>query len=113
KWRDYSGVEVTREDFASDLHNSSNFNYQWRIGHIGKPVDAKEWCMTPPPVTAYHNPPLNDINSPAGILQPPFYSPSIDPAVNYGSIGIVIGHEMTHGFDDEGSKYDGHGNVRD
>ena len=112
-WRDYSGVAVTRNDFASDLHNATNFNYQWRMNHIGKPVDEKEWGMTPPTVNAYYDPPLNDINFPAGILQPPFYSPSIDPAVNYGSIGVVIGHEMTHGFDDEGSKYDGHGNVRE
>ncbi len=111
-WRDYSGIAVTPSDFVADLHSAANFNYDYRINHIGKPVDEKEWGMTPPTVNAYYNPPLNDINFPAGILQPPFYSQSIDPAVNYGAIGVVIGHEMTHGFDDEGSRYDGQGNVR-
>ena len=104
---------MTRGDFATDLQRASTFNYDYEINHIGKPVNEKEWGMTPPTVNAYYNPPLNDINFPAGILQPPFYSQSIDPAVNYGAIGVVIGHEMTHGFDDEGSRYDGQGNVRD
>ncbi len=112
-WRDYSAVTVTPGDFVADLHAAQVFNYNYRIGHIGKPVDEKEWGMTPPTVNAYYDPPLNDINFPAGILQPPFYSQTIDPAVNYGAIGVVIGHEMTHGFDDEGSRYDGQGNVRD
>ena len=82
------------------------------LGKIGKPVDEKEWGMTPPTVNAYYNSGMNDINFPAGILQPPFYDFKIDPAVNFGAIGVVIGHEMTHGFDDQGSKYDGKGNVR-
>ena len=112
KWRDYSSVAVTPADFVADLRNAQNFNYDYRINHIGKPVNEKEWGMTPPTVNAYYNPPMNDINFPAGILQPPFYQQSIDPAVNYGAIGVVIGHEMTHGFDDEGSRYDGSGNVR-
>ncbi len=112
-WRDYSAIQVTPTDFVADLHNASLFNYDYRINHIGRPVDEKEWGMTPPTVNAYYDPPLNDINFPAGILQPPFYSQSVDPAVNYGAIGVVIGHEMTHGFDDEGSRYDGQGNVRD
>ncbi len=112
-WRDYSAVEVTPADFVADLHRAQTFNYDWELGHIGKPVDEKEWGMTPPTVNAYYDPPLNDINFPAGILQPPFYSQSIDPAVNYGGIGVVIGHEMTHGFDDQGSRYDPQGNVRD
>ena len=111
-WRDYSAVEVTPGDFVADLHNAQVFNYDYEINHIGKPVNEKEWGMTPPTVNAYYNPPMNDINFPAGILQPPFYSQAADPGVNYGAIGVVIGHEMTHGFDDEGSQYDGHGNVR-
>jgi putative endopeptidase len=111
-WRDYSAIQVTPTDFVADLHAAQTFNYDYQIGHIGKPVDEKEWGMTPPTVNAYYDPPLNDINFPAGILQPPFYSQSIDPAVNYGGIGVVIGHEMTHGFDDEGSRYDPQGNVR-
>ncbi len=112
-WRDYSAVQVTPANFVQDLHNASTFNEDWELGHIGKPVDEREWGMTPPTVNAYYNPPQNDINFPAGILQPPFYSQTIDPAVNYGGIGVVIGHEMTHGFDDQGSKYDPQGNVRD
>ncbi len=111
-WRDYSAVEVTPTNFVADLHNAQTFNYDWRINHIGKPVNEREWGMTPPTVNAYYNPPMNDINFPAGILQPPFYSQTADPAVNYGGIGVVIGHEMTHGFDDEGSRYDPQGNVR-
>ncbi len=111
-WRDYSAVQVTPSDFAADLHNAEVFNQDWELGHIGKPVDEREWGMTPPTVNAYYNPPQNDINFPAGILQPPFYSQTIDPAVNYGGIGVVIGHEMTHGFDDQGSRYDPQGNVR-
>ena len=111
-WRSYAGVQVSPNDFVADLQNASTFNYDYRINHIGKPVNEKEWGMTPPTVNAYYDPPLNDINFPAGILQPPFYSQSADPGVNYGAIGVVIGHEMTHGFDDEGSQYDAHGNVR-
>ncbi len=113
QWRDYSAVPVTPSDFVADLHAAQTFNYDYQLSHIGKPVNEKEWGMTPPTVNAYYNPPLNDINFPAGILQPPFFSESIDPAVNYGGIGVVIGHEMTHGFDDEGSKYDPQGNVRE
>ena len=112
-WRDYSAVPVTPNDFVADLHAAQVFNYDYQLSHIGKPVNEKEWGMTPPTVNAYYDPPMNDINFPAGILQPPFYSQSIDPAVNYGGIGVVIGHEMTHGFDDQGSKYDPQGNVRD
>ena len=112
-WRDYSAVQVSPDNFVADLHNASQFNYDYELGHIGKPVNEKEWGMTPPTVNAYYNPPMNDINFPAGILQPPFYEQSIDLPVNYGAIGVVIGHEMTHGFDDEGSHYDGAGNVRD
>jgi putative endopeptidase len=113
KWRDYSKVKVTRDDLVGNLHRTGLFNYDFDLNHIGKPVDEKEWGMTPPTVNAYYDPPMNDINFPAGILQPPFYQFSIDPAVNFGAIGVVIGHEMTHGFDDEGSRYDAQGNVRD
>ena len=112
-WRDYSQVEVKRDDLVGNLRRTNLFNYDFELNHIGKPVDEKEWGMTPPTVNAYYNPAQNDINFPAGILQPPFYQFSIDPAVNFGAIGVVIGHEMTHGFDDQGSKYDAQGNVRD
>jgi putative endopeptidase len=112
-WRDYSKLEVKRDDLLGNLQRSSAFETAWDLGHIGKPVDEKEWGMTPPTVNAYYDPSNNDINFPAGILQPPFYDVTKDPAVNFGAIGVVIGHEMTHGFDDEGSKYDGKGNVKD
>lgn len=112
KWRDYTKLDVTREDFVNDLRSSSTFEFNYELNKVGKPVDEKEWGMTPPTVNAYYDPPMNDINFPAGILQPPFYDFSKDPAVNFGGIGVVIGHEMTHGFDDEGSKYDGRGNVK-
>ncbi len=112
KWRDYSKFEVTRTNFVEDLDHSAEFQFNYELNKVGKPVDEKEWGMTPPTVNAYYDPPMNDINFPAGILQPPFYDFSKDPAVNFGGIGVVIGHEMTHGFDDEGSKYDGQGNVK-
>jgi putative endopeptidase len=111
-WRDYSKLAVSRNNFILDLHHASHFELDRQLNKIGKPVNEKEWGMTPPTVNAYYNPPQNDINFPAGILQPPFYSYGMDPAVNFGGIGVVIGHEMTHGFDDQGSQYDGHGNVR-
>jgi putative endopeptidase len=110
-WRDYSKLEVTRDNFVADLHHSAAFEFNFELNHLGKPVDEKEWGMTPPTVNAYYDPPMNDINFPAGILQPPFYDFNVDQAVNFGAIGVVIGHEMTHGFDDEGSKYNGKGNV--
>jgi putative endopeptidase len=112
KWRDYSKLEVKRNDLIGNLQRASAFEWDWEINHIGKPVDEKEWGMTPPTVNAYYDPAMNDINFPAGILQPPFFDNSKDPAVNFGAIGMVIGHEMTHGFDDEGSKYDAKGNVK-
>ena len=94
------------------MQQATLFNERRDLNKIGKPVDKKEWGMTPPTVNAYYNPAMNDINFPAGILQPPFYDFKIDPAVNFGGIGVVIGHEMTHGFDDQGSQYDPQGNVR-
>ncbi len=104
---------MKRGDLLGNLRRSNVFENNWNLDHLGKPVDEKEWGMTPPTVNAYYDPSFNDINFPAGILQPPFFDFSIDPAVNFGGIGVVIGHEMTHGFDDEGSKYDGHGNLRE
>ncbi|HEY5381400.1 MAG TPA: M13 family metallopeptidase [Acidobacteriaceae bacterium] len=111
-WRDYSKLTVKRDDLLGNVERSSIFEYNRDLAKYGKPVDETEWHMTPPTVNAYYNPPQNDINFPAGILQPPFYDFAKDPAVNFGGIGVVIGHEMTHGFDDQGSKYDLHGNVR-
>jgi putative endopeptidase len=113
KWRDYRALKVNRADLIGNLGRSAVFERNWNLDHLGKPVDEKEWGMTPPTVNAYYNPSFNDINFPAGILQPPFFDFTIDPAVNFGGIGVVIGHEMTHGFDDEGSKYDGKGNLRE
>jgi putative endopeptidase len=113
KWRSYEALKVEREDLIGNLRRNAIFERDWNLGHLGKPVDEKEWEMTPPTVNAYYDPSFNDINFPAGILQPPFFDFTIDPAVNFGGIGVVIGHEITHGFDDEGSKYDGLGNLRE
>jgi len=113
KWRDYSALTVNRDDLLGNLHREAVFARNWDLGHLGKPVNEKEWSMTPPTVNAYYDDSMNDINFPAGILQPPFFDVSVDPAVNFGAIGVVIGHEMTHGFDDQGSQYDGHGNLRE
>jgi len=112
KWRDYSTLAVERNDLLGNVERARKFEDLHELSKLGKPVDETEWGMTPPTVNAYYNPALNDINFPAGILQPPFYDKNIDPAVNLGGIGVVIGHEMTHGFDDQGSKYDLNGNVR-
>ena len=111
-WRDYSALVVKRDDPLGNMERSAEFERGRNLNKLGKPVDEKEWGMTPPTVNAYYNPPNNDINFPAGILQPPFFDNSMDPAVNFGGIGVVIGHEMTHGFDDQGSKYDPKGNVK-
>jgi putative endopeptidase len=113
KWRDYSALTVKRDDGLGNAERTDVFDRNYNLNKLGKPVDEKEWGMTPPTVNAYYSPSMNDINFPAGILQPPFFDPNIDPAVNFGGIGVVIGHEMTHGFDDQGSKYDGHGNLRE
>ena len=113
KWRDYSTLEIIRGDALGDSLRSNEFEFQRELNKIGKPVDRNEWGMTPPTVNAYYNPQENNINFPAGILQPPFYDPKIDPAVNFGAIGAVIGHELTHGFDDSGSQFDAQGNLRD
>jgi putative endopeptidase len=113
KWRNYAALEVDRNDLIGNLRRTVVFHRNYELAKLGAPVDEKEWGMTPPTVNAYYDPSNNDINFPAGILQPPFFDFTIDPAVNFGSIGVVIGHEMTHGFDDAGSKYDGHGNLRE
>ena len=113
KWRDYSSVVIKPDDYLGDEERAAAFEVKRNLDKIGKPVDKSEWGMTPPTVNAYYNPPENNINFPAGILQPPFYSPKADEAVNLGAIGVVVGHELTHGFDDQGRKYDGAGNLRD
>jgi putative endopeptidase len=113
KWRDYTALKVQRNDLLGNLHRSAVFERNWELGHLGKPVDEKEWGMTPPTVNAYYDPSFNDINFPAGILQPPFFDVTKDDAVNYGAIGVVIGHEITHGYDDQGRKYDGDGNLNE
>jgi len=113
KWRNYDALTVNRDDALGNARRNVVFERDYDLNKLGKPVDEKEWGMTPPTVNAYYEPSMNDINFPAGILQPPFFDPNIDPAVNFGGIGVVIGHEMTHGFDDQGSKYDGHGNLRE
>jgi len=111
-WRDYSTVKIMRGDFVGNFQRATEFESKRRIAKIGKPVDRKEWGMTPPTVNAYYNPPQNEIVFPAGILQPPFFDKAMDDAVNFGGIGLVIGHELTHGFDDQGRKYDPDGNLR-
>ena len=112
KWRDYERFEVVPGDAFGNETRAAEFEYRRNLDKIGKPVDKMEWGMTPPTVNAYYNPPQNNINFPAGILQPPFYYKGGDDAANYGGIGAVVGHELTHGFDDQGSQYDGQGNLR-
>jgi putative endopeptidase len=113
KWRDYSKVTVARDDFFGNSVRTTEAILQDRMQRIGKPTDKTEWNMTPPTVNALYIPQNNSINFPAGILQTPFFDPRRDMALNYGAVGAVIGHEMTHGFDDQGRKYDGDGNLRD
>ena len=113
KWRDYSKYEVVRGDALGNFERGAEFESHRQLNKIGKPVDRGEWGMTPPTVNAYYNPQMNDINFPAGILQPPFYDNRMDDAVNYGDAGAVIGHELTHGFDDEGRQFDAKGNLED
>ncbi len=111
KWKNYSTVKIVRGDLLGNALRARTFEVKRNMAKIGKPLDKKEWGMTPPTVNAYYSPPENDINFPAGILQPPFFDRSEDDAVNFGGIGVVIGHELTHGFDDQGSKFDGKGNL--
>ncbi|MGH9435066.1 MAG: M13 family metallopeptidase [Terriglobia bacterium] len=111
KWRDYSALHITRGPYVANVGRANLFEFHRELNKIGKPVDRTEWGMTPPTVNAYYDPLMNEIVFPAGILQPPFFNPKADDAVNYGAIGAVIGHEMTHGFDDEGRQFDAHGNM--
>jgi putative endopeptidase len=113
KWRDYSGLAVDRGVYVLNVMEAQRFLRRQQLAKIGKPVDRKEWYMTAPTVNAYYNPSQNEIVFPAGILQPPFFDPKADDAVNYGAIGMVIGHELTHGFDDQGRKFDADGNLHD
>jgi len=113
KWRDYSGLEIKADDLVGNNRRSNAFELAYNLNKLGKPVDREEWGMTPQTVNAYYNPGKNEIVFPAAILQPPFFDMDADDAVNYGGIGAVIGHEVGHGFDDQGSKYDGDGNLKD
>jgi putative endopeptidase len=112
-WRDFSGVTVTRDSYLHNVAQATSFEFERWVAKIGKPVDRGEWTMTPPTINAYYDPQLNTINFPAGILQPPFFEANMDDSVNFGAVGMVIGHELTHGFDDQGRKFDAHGNLRD
>jgi endothelin-converting enzyme/putative endopeptidase len=113
KWRDYSTLTIARDDEIGNVLRARRFEFHRRLAKIGKSVDRGEWDMTPPTVNAYYNPQINDINFPAGILQPPFFDSKADDAPNYGDMGATIGHELTHGFDDEGRQFDAQGNLRD
>ncbi len=113
KWKDYSKLKITRQSALQNLFATAEWRREDNLQKFGKPIDRGEWGMTPPTVNAYYNSSMNEIVFPAGILQPPFYDPKADDAVNYGGIGAVIGHEMTHGFDDQGRRSDAKGNLRD
>jgi putative endopeptidase len=113
KWRDYSKLVIDRDDLYGNYQRGYTVNYDREMAKLGGPVDRDEWFMTPQTVNAYYNPGMNEIVFPAGILQPPFFDPDVDDAANYGGIGAVIGHEIGHGFDDQGAKYDGDGNLVD
>ena len=112
-WRDYSKLNIVRGDFLGNVERANTFEVNRQLAKIGKPLDRTEFGMTPPTVNAYYSPAYNDINFPAGILEPPFFDKTVDDAVNFGGIGAVIGHELTHGFDDQGRKFDPQGNLRD
>ncbi len=111
KWRDWSGLKTSRESYIGNVLAAQEFNYKFDLSKIGKPVDKTEWGMTPQTINAYYNPQQNEIVFPAAILQPPFFDPKADPAMNYGGIGAVIGHEMTHGYDDQGAQFGPSGNF--
>ncbi|MDB6163732.1 MAG: peptidase [Xanthomonadaceae bacterium] len=111
KWRSWDGLATSREGYVQNMLSATKYNYDWLMGKVGKPVDRTEWGMTPQTVNAYYNPQQNEIVFPAAILQPPFFDPKADPAMNYGGIGAVIGHEMLHGYDDQGAQFDAKGNF--
>jgi len=113
KWKDYSALQVSRDDLVGNVLRSRVWAADYEINKLGKPIDRDEWGMTPQTINAYYNPEMNEIVFPAAILQPPFFDANADDAVNYGGIGAVIGHEISHGFDDQGAQYDGDGNLRD
>src|ERR1700757_2350223 len=113
KWKDYTTLDIKNDSYVANVLRSNHYEYKRMINKIGKPVDKTEWGMSPPTVNAYYNPSYNEIVFPAGIMQPPFFDKSMDDAVNFGGIGLVIGHELTHGFDDQGRKFDPQGNLRD
>ncbi len=112
-WRDYSSIKIVRDDYFGNVARATEFENARQLAKIGKPLDRSEWQMTPPTVNAYYDPQMNDINFPAGVLQPPLYDPKMDDAPNYGNTGATIGHELTHGFDDEGRQFDAKGNLKD
>ena len=113
KWRDYTPLNIEKDAYVLNILRAGKFNFEYNRDKIGKPKDPDEWGMTPQTVNAYYSPTNNDINFPAGILQPPFFFKDADDAVNYGAIGVVIGHEMTHGFDDQGRQFDKDGNLKE
>ena len=113
KWRDYSKLEIVRDDAFGNSLRTAEFESRRQLAKIGKPVDRQEWLMSPPTVNAYYNPSMNDINFPAGVLQLAFFDATQPDALNYGHIGLFMAHEITHGFDDEGRQFDGHGNLED
>ena len=113
KWRDYSALQVSKDDLIGNVSQSRLFEYNRQLNKLGQPIDRGEWDMTPQTINAYYNPEQNEVVFPAAILQPPFFDATADDAVNYGAIGAVIGHEISHGFDDQGAQYDGDGNLRD
>jgi putative endopeptidase len=113
RWRDYSGLAVDRGPYVLNVMRANTFEFERQLSKVGKPIDRSEWLMTPQTVNAYYDPSMNSLNVPAGILQKPYFDPSWSDAVNYGATGAAVGHEMTHGFDDEGAQFDGHGNLRD
>ncbi|HTV77479.1 MAG TPA: M13 family metallopeptidase [Steroidobacteraceae bacterium] len=113
KWRDYGGLEIRRNDLIGNVMRANEWEFRYQLGKLGKPVDHDEWLLTPQTVNAYYRPDLNEVVFPAAYLQPPNFDPRVDDAANYGAVGAVIGHEMSHGFDDEGSQFDADGNLRD
>ena len=112
QWRDYSALQIQRDDFYGNVDRATQFEVRRKFNKIGKPLDRGEWGMTPPTVNAYYNPQMNDINFPAGVLQPPLFDPKMDDAPGYGNTGGTIGHELIHGFDDEGRQFDANGNLK-
>jgi putative endopeptidase len=113
KWRDYSSIKIARDDYFGNVERATVFESRRQLAKIGKPVDRTEWDITPPTVNAYYDDQMNDMNFPAGVLQPPLFDPKMDDAPNYGDTGATIGHELTHGFDDEGRQFDAKGNLKD